>query len=347
MGGGVMDVIGNVEELYATVDDIDSSDVIGSGSNSNTKENPPVPPPRHSFVEGESYDDDIAEIMAMGGDPFFMDSGENEQEEEADSSSPDGTEGDSMPTSSILSSMAGMGGDVMDVIGNVERARITTYHPETLPYTHCKSESKKASVLYIYIGVMDIIRSISATLLLLAVYTKTSAVEAKRWAFISSLPRCRHLPADNRLARQHGVPDDNIDSSDSIESGSHKKPPPPRHSFVEGESYDDDMEEIMAMGGDPSFMDSGENEQEEEADSSSPDGTEGDSMPTSSILSSMAGMGGGVMDVIGNVERDRYATDGKGPSPKNHQESSQFSAVQDDNWEWDGIVDEDAHFDFD
>jgi len=34
----------------------------------------------HSYVEGDSYEDNFAEIEAMGGDPFFLDFDENDDD---------------------------------------------------------------------------------------------------------------------------------------------------------------------------------------------------------------------------------------------------------------------------
>mmetsp|Transcript_4838 Transcript_4838/g.6855 ORF Transcript_4838/g.6855 Transcript_4838/m.6855 type:complete len:197 (+) Transcript_4838:261-851(+) len=196
---------------------------------------------------------------------------------------------------------------------------------------------------------MEAIRKIlfflSAKVLLLSLCTTTSLVQGKRWAFVCSLPRYE-------LTKRQATVDDNIEGS--IGSGSNinnkdTSSKAPSHTYVEGESFDDDIAEIEAMGGDPFFMDFGDDDDEEDKDNTSdPDGTEGDDIPASSILSDLAGMGAGVMDVIGNVE-ERYSTDGKGPTPKSQQRdfSPQFSAVEDNDWEWDGSVNEEAHFDFD
>jgi len=100
---------------------------------------------------------------------------------------------------------------------------------------------------------------------------------------------------------------------------------------VEGERYDGKLEEIEAMGGDPFFMDNEveldngkikdiQNEKEETQDSE-----------FSSLL---------------KLANKASSTNGKGPT--------QVSKVKVDNvqergsdWEWDGIVDEEAHLGFD
>ena len=37
------------------------------------------PSSTHSFVEGESYDDEFDEVAALGGDPFFLGTDDDEQ----------------------------------------------------------------------------------------------------------------------------------------------------------------------------------------------------------------------------------------------------------------------------
>jgi len=78
------------------------------------------------------------------------------------------------------------------------------------------------------------------------------------------------------------------------------------------------------MGGDPFFLDDGD------------DIFEGkDGLDETFATNLETPMGG--KDPTG--EEERYPTDGKGPTPRDKPKEEFF----DKDWEWDGIVDEDAH----
>jgi hypothetical protein len=105
------------------------------------------------------------------------------------------------------------------------------------------------------------------------------------------------------------------------------------HSFVEGQDFSDRMAELEAMGGDPFFLSDGDDD-----DQQSSTGKDNDiEAPSSTLMSSAAG---GVPNVVDALE-DRYVTDGKGPMPNTRKEEPRG-----DGWEWDGIVDENAHMDW-
>lgn len=107
-----------------------------------------------------------------------------------------------------------------------------------------------------------------------------------------------------------------------------------RHSYVEGEAYDDRFNEIEAMGGDPFFLD-----EEDESDERNEKAEENDTsmLLQNSHLSSLIAK-------ASSVSSSRSATDGLGPTP---MQSKNTSKNDDENWEWDGSVDEDAHLGFD
>jgi hypothetical protein len=103
-----------------------------------------------------------------------------------------------------------------------------------------------------------------------------------------------------------------------------------RLSYVEGDPYDDRMSEIEAMGGDPFFITDDEEDDANEV-------VEQDTSPSSAFLTNLAATTESMVNPTG--ERERYATDGKGPTPKASREISLE--------EWDGTVDENAHLGLD
>ena len=94
------------------------------------------------------------------------------------------------------------------------------------------------------------------------------------------------------------------------------------YTYVEGGDYEEQRQEIEAMGGDPFFLSDGE-------DAGAQDETFMTNLETP--------MGAG--NPVAAGQEERYATDGKGPTPRDPRK---VEAV-DEEWEWDGIVDEDAH----
>lgn len=102
-------------------------------------------------------------------------------------------------------------------------------------------------------------------------------------------------------------------------------PPEARHSFVEGSTFDDYCAEIEAMGGDPFFMDDGEEREAKMAE----------------IESSMVPKELQLGTVIEKTDKESFPN-GKGPT---RIQDDIDSDKPDPDWEWDGIVDEDAHLD--
>lgn len=100
--------------------------------------------------------------------------------------------------------------------------------------------------------------------------------------------------------------------------------------FKEGGSYDDELEEIEVLGGDPFFL--------QKVDKNNDATEEEKTVPERREFATniVAPMG------LGNPtgEEEHFATDGKGPRPK---KSHNLSPVE--GWEWDGTVDEEAYFD--
>jgi hypothetical protein len=109
-----------------------------------------------------------------------------------------------------------------------------------------------------------------------------------------------------------------------------------RHSFVEGEKFADRSAELESLGGDPFFLD----DYDDNNESGSVEDDDEEMAVPSSLLAGMAmASDGGVMDVIGEVEKKWSATAGLGPAPRPPP------PPRPDDWEWDGIVDENAHLD--
>jgi hypothetical protein len=104
------------------------------------------------------------------------------------------------------------------------------------------------------------------------------------------------------------------------------------HRYVEDDPYDDRISEIEAMGGDPFFL------ADDEADDMYEE-VEQDSLLSSAFLTNIAAASERLGNRTGEEERERYATDGQGPTPKPSREIS----VE----EWDGTVDEQAHLGLD
>jgi hypothetical protein len=108
--------------------------------------------------------------------------------------------------------------------------------------------------------------------------------------------------------------------------------------------FDDRAAELTALGGDPFFL------------SDELDGNNDDTLETplqdeeevsSSILSPEFMMAAASVSLHSPV--NRFVLDGKGPSPKVPPPSHGSGTKKDDGdvWEWDGMVDENAHLDLD
>jgi hypothetical protein len=92
------------------------------------------------------------------------------------------------------------------------------------------------------------------------------------------------------------------------------KPPFGSFSYIEGEEYDNEIEELEAMGGDPAFF----------GFNNPTNGTDWDQLSNDSGSNN----NGGNIEVMGD-----------GDAPLNTTVSTK--------WEWDGIVDEEAHLGYD
>jgi len=103
-----------------------------------------------------------------------------------------------------------------------------------------------------------------------------------------------------------------------------------RHSFVEGDRYDGKLEEIEAMGGDPFFLDN-EVELNKENKDIQNEKEETQALEFSSLLA---------------LANKASSTNGKGPPQVTKMEVNNVQEHVRD-WEWDGIVDEEAHLGFD
>lgn len=99
-----------------------------------------------------------------------------------------------------------------------------------------------------------------------------------------------------------------------------------RHSYVEGSTYDSRLAEIEAMGGDPFFLEDDDQETVQMDEKRSP-------VPPQKL---------DVNEVLDQA-RKNTATNGMGPSKKVDKTAVKQN---ESDWEWDGIVDEDAHLDF-
>lgn len=122
------------------------------------------------------------------------------------------------------------------------------------------------------------------------------------------------------------------------------------HSFVEGSSFESQLEEIEAMGGDPFFFTptkDGNTDSPQNSDVTGGRTTEDDEglVPTSFLSSSFLNTIDSVVDAISLVE-ERYSTDGKGPTPSNQNYGTK-KTVEQLALEWDGTVDDDAHLGLD
>lgn len=102
-------------------------------------------------------------------------------------------------------------------------------------------------------------------------------------------------------------------------------PPQTAYSYVEGGDYESRREEIEAMGGDPFFL------SDDDEDVVIKD--EKDEPFSSNMETPMSGPDP-------TMEEDRFATDGKGPTPRDPPPKTE---VVNEDWEWDGAIDEDAH----
>jgi hypothetical protein len=106
---------------------------------------------------------------------------------------------------------------------------------------------------------------------------------------------------------------------------------------------EDRAAELEAMGGDPFFLmeDDDDNDDEKET------GNDGTDDPSSPALTAEFLMAAASLSTDSPVAR--FVTDGLGPSPKMKPASATADPEkrEDDDWEWDGTINEDAHLDLD
>ena len=104
--------------------------------------------------------------------------------------------------------------------------------------------------------------------------------------------------------------------------------------------------EIEAMGGDPFFL----SDEDEDDDSDAASGED----ETENALDGMSGLSSHDQMIFMTASAEaskRFATDGLGPSSSRRQtddfEKQKESDSADETWEWDGVINEDAHLDLD
>ena len=110
----------------------------------------------------------------------------------------------------------------------------------------------------------------------------------------------------------------------------------PSNSFADGSLYSRELEEIEEMGGDPFFF------------TPPQEGDEYQSVDHQDEFVNMAVLSPSFLSSVDTVEavsgvEERYATDGKGPTPSKKANKYTDSLA----FEWDGTVDEDAHLGLD
>jgi hypothetical protein len=106
-------------------------------------------------------------------------------------------------------------------------------------------------------------------------------------------------------------------------------------------SLDDRAVELEAMGGDPFFLSDNDDDDDDDEKSKELD----------DATASFPSLSSEFMKVAATISPKspvhRFITDGLGPSPKNRPSAPQTEFSNDVAWEWDGVVDEDAHLDID
>ena len=146
---------------------------------------------------------------------------------------------------------------------------------------------------------------------------------------------CAFVPSLTACCRQQRVAFVGVGCCDA-------KDPTGSQSFADGSSYSRELEEIEEMGGDAFFFtptprEDDDDDRQESNGEDDADEFVGTTLLSPSFLS--------VVDTVESVSavEERYATDGKGPTP-----SKKPNKVTDGlAFEWDGTVDEEAHFGLD
>jgi hypothetical protein len=219
--------------------------------------------------QGDDHENPVDEILAMGGDPFFLSTN-------SDDDSGDMIDGDN--EDSAFDEILAVGGDPFFLQDSEEAAAAASSSSST---TNKMKDNATPEVLD-----MDQDDSLSPMKML-------SEIAALSASDIES-------GGAMNILQGIGKDEDNLNDSPDSEA--------------------DRLEEIEAMGGDPFFLDL-----PEEEDISKETAKSKESMPVDSI----------------SLLSGRYVTDGQGPTPQIEDEK----VSRDDNLEWDGTVDENAHFD--
>ncbi|KAG7339276.1 hypothetical protein IV203_024001 [Nitzschia inconspicua] len=113
-----------------------------------------------------------------------------------------------------------------------------------------------------------------------------------------------------------------------------------------GSPFHNRAADLEAMGGDPFFLEDEEETNEENAmEQGNP--SQRDAENEASILSAEFVMAAATLSAKSPV--NRFVTDGLGPCPKSPPQGSPAEASDEGNgdWEWDGVVDDNAHMDID
>ncbi|KAL3915001.1 MAG: hypothetical protein SGILL_005849 [Bacillariaceae sp.] len=112
---------------------------------------------------------------------------------------------------------------------------------------------------------------------------------------------------------------------------------------------DDRFAELEAMGGDPFFLSEDDEEEEKESISEMKDSPQDDKEDDAEPTALSAGFMMSSAALSTESPATRFVTDGLGPSPKTGppKPTVESEKKEDDVWEWDGIVNEDAHLDLD
>ena len=206
--------------------------------------------PSYSFVEGSTFDSQLEEIMAMGGDPSFF--AQDGAVEEGKTSFMEGSSFDSQ-----RELIEAMGGDSFfftpEGVVEMEEAPPATSMPSSF-------------------------RPVENT-----VEDFTPQVQPPRHSFVegalfdTELEEIEAMGGDSFFFAQDGVVEEEAPPAAFVSSSCRPventveaftpNVQPPRHSFVEGASFDTELEEIEAMGGDSFFSAQNGDVEEEEAPS--------------------------------------------------------------------------------
>ena len=278
----------------------------------------------------EIQDERRMEIEAMGGDPFFMTDDDGDDEPTSLEAEEDLNE--QMMAANIMAKLTMAGGSddvgapsILNIVEEQQQSKENDNNP--IPQERLSSES-----------IEDDIEAMGGD----PFFMEDDNVEDEFDNFASAKEEenDQMIASDilSKLAMTGQGATNTIDSVMGQQNDNNNHPM--MNSNVE--AFEAKMVEIEAMGGDPFFM---IDDDEDDGDETR-DGEDEEDQIASDIMAKMALVGGsvgGVAAILNTVPAERRATDGLGPSPQFRSPK----VVQDENWEWDGFVDEDAHLDFD